>query len=240
MKNKLLFICLLFFVEWCVLSPAGYAEESQVVVSATGRVLVKPDMAEFDLVVKSDANTAETAVAETAEKYRTVQNQLRTAGISQEDAPTASFIVSPRWEWDHTLGKSILKGYSARHVISVKVRNLEKIGQAVDAVAHGGADEVQSVNFSSSRYDSLRQKALAEAVENARREAGIMARAAGGRIGSLIEVSVNEPSIRVRPRLAGVAMKAAPMSAPTEIAAADQDISVTVNSRWRFIASSSK
>ena len=70
MKTKLLFICLFFFVECCVLSPAGYAEESQVVVSATGRVLVKPDMAEFDVVVKSDANTAETAVAETAEVPR--------------------------------------------------------------------------------------------------------------------------------------------------------------------------
>ena len=240
MKNRLFFICLLFFVAWYAPSPAGYAEESQVVVSATGRVLVKPDMAEFDVVVKSDANTAETAVSETAEKYRAVQSRLRTAGISQEDAPTASFIVSPRWEWNPTLGKSVLKGYSARHVISVKVRTLEKIGQAIDAVAHGGADEVQNVNFSSSRYDSLRQKALAEAVENARRDAGIMAKAAGGRIGSLIEVSVNEPSIRVRPRLAGIAMKAAPLSAPTEIAPADQDISVNINSRWRFIASSSK
>ncbi len=240
MKSKLLFIWLLFFVAWYAPSPAGYAEGSQVVVSATGRVLVKPDMAEFDVVVKSDANTAETAVSETAEKYRAVQSQLRTAGISQEDALTASFIVSPRWEWNPTLGKSVLKGYSARHVILVKVRKLERIGQAIDAVARGGGDEVQNVNFSSSRYDSLRQDALAEAVENARRDAGIMARAAGGHIGYLIEVSVNEPSIRVRPRLAGVAMKAAPLSAPTEIAPADQDISVTINSRWRFIASFSK
>ena len=194
MKYKLLVICLFFIVALYGLSPAGYAEESQVVVSATGKVLVKPDMAEFDVVVKSDANSAERAVSETAEKYRVVQNMLRTVGISQEDAPSSSFIVSPRWEWDHALGKSVLKGYSARHVVSVKVRKLESIGQAIDAVSRGGADEVQSVSFSSSRYDSLRQKALAEAVENARRAAGIMARAAGGHIGSLIEVSCHEGS----------------------------------------------
>ena len=236
MKKKLLVLTLWLFVLWSVQSPDGYAEESQVVVSATGRVSVKPDMAEFDVVVKSDANTAERAVAETAEKYRAVQNSLRTAGISPEDAPTASFILSPRWEWDHSLGKTLLKGYSARHVILVKVRALEKIGRAIDAVALGGADEVQTVNFSSSSYDSLRKKALADAVENARREASIMARAAGGRIGTLIELSVNEPSIRVHPRMAGVALKAAPSAVSTEIAPGDQDISVSVTSRWRFIA----
>ncbi|MEI8185147.1 MAG: SIMPL domain-containing protein [Chlorobiaceae bacterium] len=240
MKNKLFFICLLFFVESHALSLVGYAEESQVVVSATGRVSVKPDMAEFDVVVKSDADTAERAVSETAAKFRTVQNMLRTAGISKEDASSVSYTVSPRLEWDQSLGKSLLKGYTARHTIKVTVRILEKIGRAIDAVVRGGADEVQTVNFSSSNFDSLRQKALADAVENARREAGIMARAAGGRIGQLIEVSINEPSIRVRTHMAGVAMKAAPSSAPTEIAPAEQDIAVTINSRWRFIAFSAK
>ncbi|MCX6178334.1 MAG: SIMPL domain-containing protein [Chlorobiales bacterium] len=240
MKLKLLFLSLLFFIGWSGVSSAGQAEESQVMVSATGRVSVKPDMAEFGVVVKSDAKTAERAVSETAEKYRAVQDMLRKAEISQADAPTASFTVAPRWEWDQSQGKSVLKGYSARHTLMVKVRILEKVGRAIDAVVQAGADEVQNVSFSSSHYDSLRQNALAAAVENARRDAVIMAKAAGGRIGQLIEVNVNEPSIRVRPQMEVMAMRAAPSPVPTEIAPAEENITVTINSRWRFIPSSAR
>jgi len=239
MKTKLFFFSVRCFVLLTVLFlPVSVrAEESQVAVSASGTVSVKPDMAEFGVVVKSDAKTADRAAAETAEKYRTVQSALRGAGIPPDDAPTAAYTVSPRWEWDESLGKSILKGYSARHTIMVKVRTLGTIGRAIDAVVQSGADEVQSVTFQSSRYDALRQQALAAAVDNASRDAAIMARAAGGRVGQLIEASVSQPVYRERAAMDFMAMKAAPSPAPTEIAPTDQDIVVTVSSRWRFIAS---
>lgn len=238
MKTKLFFFSVRCFVLLTVLflPVTVRAEESQVVVSASGTVSVKPDMAEFGVVVKSDAKTADRAAAETADKYRTVQSALRGAGIPLEDAPSAGYTVSPRWEWDESLGKSILKGYSARHTIMVNVRTLGTIGRAIDAVVQSGADEVQSVTFQSSRYDALRQQALAAAVDNARRDAAIMARAAGGRLGQLIEVSVSQPVYRERSSMDVMAMKAAP-AAPTEIAPGDQDIIVSVSSRWRFAAS---
>ncbi len=235
MKKKLLFITICCFVVMLGISVAGYAEESQVVVSASGKVSVKPDMAEFGIVVKSDAKTAEKAAAETAEKYRTVQDALRSAGISLEDAPTSSYTVSPRWEWDQSQGKSLLKGYSARHTIMVKVRSLGKTGKAIDAVVQAGAEEVQSISFSSSNYEMLRQQALAAAVVNARRDAVIMAQAAGGCLGQLIEASVSQPVYGDRPSMEAMSLKAAPMQAPTEIAPSEQDIVVTVHSRWRFM-----
>ena len=238
MKQKLLFFSVWVFCIGCCLSPAVQAEGNQLVVSASGRVSVRPDMAKFGVVVKSDAKTADMAAADTAEKYRVVQSSLRKAGIALEDAPTASYTVAPRSEWDQSLGKSVLKGYTARHTIMVKVRKLENIGRAIDSVVQAGADEVQSISYSSSRYDALRQEALSVAVENARRDAAIMAKAAGGRVGQLIEVSVNQPSYRGDyPQMEVMAMRAAPSPVPTEIAAADQDISVSINSRWRFISS---
>ncbi len=239
--RKIFFVVPLWLMVVCsALSPAMHAEESQVVVSATGRVSIKPDMAKFGVVAKSDAKTADKAAAEAAEKYRAVQNALRTAGITLEDAPTESYNVAPWWEWDPAQGKSVLKGYTARHTIMVRVRKLENIGRAIDAVVQVGADEVQSISFSSSHYDALRQEALALAVENARKDAGIMAKAAGGRVGQLIEVSVSQPLYRDHPQIEAMAMRAAPSPVPTEIAPADQDVVVTINSKWRFIPSGSR
>lgn len=239
-KSRLAGICIWIFAGMSCISLQVKAEESRVAVSAAGKVSVKPDMAEFSAVVKSDAKTSEKAAADTAEKYRTVQNALRTAGIPSEDATSAAYSVSPRWEWDQSLGRSVLKGYTARHTIMVKVRNLGSIGKAIDASVQGGADEVQNISFSSSRYESLRQQALAAAVENARRDADIMARAAGGRLGQLLEAVINEQPSRVRPYQDVMALKAAPEAAPTEIAPSEQEIVVTVNTRWRFIGGISK
>ncbi len=238
MKTKLLFFSVWLFFAISALSLTARAEESQVVVSASGTVSVKPDMAQFGVVVKSDAKSADKAAADTAEKYRRVQGALRTAGIPFDDAPTASYTVSPRWEWDQSLGKSLLKGYSALHTIMVKVRNLSIVGRAIDAVVQAGADEVQSISFSSSSYEALRQQALAVAVGNARRDAAIMAEAAGGHLGQLIEVSVSQPQYVGRPAMDMMVMRAAPAApAPTEIAPSEQEIVVTVNSRWHFLAS---
>jgi uncharacterized protein YggE len=221
-------------------SSAGYAAESQVVVSALGRVAIKPDMAEFGVVINSDAKHADKAAADTAERYRAVQSALRSAGIPLDDAPTTTYTVSPRWEWNQPLGKNELKGYTARHALKVKVRVLNNTGRAIDAVVQAGADEVQSITFVSSSYETLRQQALAEAVGNARRDAAIMAKAAGGTLGKLMEVSVNEqPMYNNRPALDGMMLRAAAVPAPTELAPAEQEISVTVQSRWQFLGSSS-
>jgi uncharacterized protein len=237
MKKRVIFFSTCLIVVLFGWSLQARAEESQVVVTSSGTVSVKLDMAEFGVVVKSDAKNADKAAAETAVKYRTVQNALRNVGIPPEDASTTGYTISPNWEWEQSTGKNVLKGYSARHAMIVKVHSLGTIGRVIDAVAAAGADEVQNIKFLSSRYDALRQQALAAAVGNARRDGEVMARAAGGRLGQLIEVSFSQPSYQERPYMEAMAVKMSPSPASTEIAPADQDISVNINSRWRFISS---
>jgi len=238
---KLLFFAVWSFVLLQVFPAEVRADENQIVVGASGKVSVKPDMAEFGALVKSVAKNADQAAARTAEKYRAVQQALRQAGIPPEDAPTASFTVAPQWEWNQSQGKNVLNGYSARHLIMVKVRNLSLAGKAVDAAVQAGADEVQQITFSSSRFDALRRQALAAAVANARGDAEIMAKAAGGRLGGLIELSVGQPLYRPSPAMDVMAMKASsPEAVPTEIAPSEEDIVVHVSSRWRFLGASAR
>jgi len=222
------------------MSVTARAEENQILVSATGTVTVRPDMAEFGVVLRSVEKDAGKAAARTAEKYRAVQQALRSAGIPPEDATTSSFTVSPEWEWDAAAGRNHLKGYAARHLITVRVRSLTETGRAIDAVTGAGADEVHPLVFSSSRFDLQRRQALAAAVEQARTDAEVMAKAAGGRLGQAIELSVGQPVYRGGPVMETMAMKAAAAPAPTEIAPSDQDISVTVNTRWKLLGASSR
>ena len=218
-------------------STALYGEEPRIVVSAMGKVSAKPDMAEFGVLVKSVAKNADQAAVRTAEKYRALQQALRAAGIPAEDAPTAGYTVSPQWEWVQSEGRSVLKGYAAQHLVMVKVRNLAFTGKAVDAAVQAGADEVHQITFSSSRYEELRRQALAAAVSNARGDAEIMAKAAGGRLGGVVELTVGQPLYRPVPSMDMMTMNAAAPEAapPTEIAPAEQDIVVSVSSKWKFL-----
>lgn len=217
--------------------PAAHAAEEGISVAATGVVKVVPDTAEFDVVVQSSDKDAGKAAARTAETVSALQKALRAVGIPPADATTAGYSVRPEWSWSS--GKNVFKGYIARHVVRVSVRDLRQAGAAVDAAVQSGAGEVGDMRFVSSRYESLRKEALDLAVRNARGDAEVMARAAGGRLGSLLELTTGEP--QGRPLMDGMLMKAAaPEAAPTEITPGEQEVSVTVHSRWRFAAPSAK
>ncbi|NTU57409.1 MAG: SIMPL domain-containing protein [Chlorobiaceae bacterium] len=223
-----------------LLMPELHAEEPGISVNASGSVNVRPDMAVFRAVVQSSDKDARKASAKTAETWAELQKALRSAGIPVDDSPSAGYTVSPEWVWDKPSGRNVLKGYVARHVVRVTVRDLRLIGAAVDAAVQAGVGDVQEIQFSSSRQEALKREALDLAVRKARTDAEVMANAAGGRLGTLLELASDAQSYPVM-RQDAMMLRAAPMAAPaTEIAPAEEEVSVTVRSRWRFIGPTGK
>jgi hypothetical protein len=219
--------------------PLLHAEEQGISVTASGAVKVRPDMAVFRAVVQSSDRDARKAAAKTAETWSALQHALRTAGIPVDDSPSAGYMVSPEWVWDKSSGKNVLKGYVARHVVRVTVRDLRLIGAAVDAAVQAGVGNVEEIQFFSSRQEALRREALDLAVRKARMDGDVMANAAGGKLGALMDLTADQQSFP-RPSQDLMMLKAAPMAQATEIAPAEEEVTVTVHSRWRFIGSSGK
>uniref|UniRef100_Q3APN3 DUF541 domain-containing protein n=1 Tax=Chlorobium chlorochromatii (strain CaD3) TaxID=340177 RepID=Q3APN3_CHLCH len=227
----------LLLIGFATIAPTtqSIAADNHIAVSASASIPVKPDMAEFTVIISADAKQADKAATEVAEKYAAVQASLRKAGIAADDAPTTAYTVAPRWEWNGTLQKNVLKGYSARHTLKVKVRSLSAIGQAVDAAVQAGANEVQEVHFVVSRYEAFRQQALEQAVAKARADAAIMAQAADCKLGTLLEASVTQQSNMPRPMYDAMTLRvAAAPKAETTMVAAEQEVEVTVHSRWQI------
>jgi uncharacterized protein len=221
-------------------APELYAAAEGISVTASGRVQLKPDMAVFDAEVQSTERDAGRAAARTAEIWAAVQKNLRSAGVPSEDSPSIGYSVTPQWSWNQSSGKNVLNGYVARHAVRVTVRDLRLVGAAIDAVVRAGAGDVREVRFASSRQESLRREALGLAVRNAREDAEVMAKAAGGRLGTLLELSSEQQELPAFPRMEGALLKAAPTAPPTELSAGEQEISVTVHSRWRFVGQAAK
>ncbi len=223
------------FLTLCLMVSAVplYAGAQFVTVSAQGVVSVKPDIANLQVRLAGTAGSAERATAIAANKYKAVQQALRTNGVKASDAVTSSFSVQEQWEWDNSTRKRIFKGYTATHMLRVTVRQLDRTGKVIDAAVKAGADGIPTIGFSSSIYPEKRREALAEAVRNAQKDARAMASAAGMSLGSLQEISSGaSPVFPVANMVRGAEEKMLASPVSTDISPGEQQIRVTVMCRW--------
>lgn len=207
----------------------------QVVTSGLGQAHVTPDRATIFIGVQSRAATASAASVDNARRARAVLDTLRALGLSADQVSTMNYNVSPEMQWPQPPSQTPPRvvGYTVTNTVRADVRRIEDVGKAIDASIAKGANEVSSLEFYSSKADSARRSALADAVSNARADAEAIAKAAGGSLGQLLEVSNSSPTPRTPDFVAGrVAMAAV----QTPVEPGQQTISVSITVRWAFVA----
>ena len=208
----------------------------QIVVSASGEVRVAPDRASIQIGVQSRATTAAEASAQNSRKQRAVIDAIKAKGIPAEQIGTMGYNVIPETRYDRE-GQQAPRttSYLVSNVVSVDVRKIDLVGPVIDAALAAGANQINSLSFGITGADSARRAALASAVAKARTDAEIMARAAGGSLGSLIELQAMEAYV---PSPRAVALDAMKMSGAAEqvpIEAGQETIRASVMARWQFV-----
>lgn len=236
MNKMSFFSSIILFFTFSAFALPLYAADSAVTVSAQGAVSVKPDMAELRIQLIDRARTAEQSAALSAKKHKTVQQALRAVGVSINDTGTKSFSIRQEWEWNNSTRKRNFKGYVATHVLHVLVKNLDDVGRVIDASVRAGANEIPIIRFTSSEYEKKRREALVKAVENAKKDAQIMAMASGLSLGKLLDMQHEyNPVYPVHGMAQGRAEKALSSTVPTEIFPSEQDVKVSVHCRWSLV-----
>lgn len=235
MKIRIAWIAMLLFLVPPATAQWAWAETTQspeVVVRGTGEVLVMPDRAEIHFAIESRGDEPGTAAADAATRQQRALEALRAAGVPDDAITTASYSVMPEWEYEEQR-KRILKGYRAYSVLRMRTGMLDRVGEWIDIALSAGINHVQSVNFDVSELDAARRQAMNAAVVQARMYAETMAEAAGGRLGRLILISLEEPA-----RPLGVTLErmqyADVQAAGTQITPGEQVVSATVLTRWHF------
>ena len=204
----------------------------QVVTSGTGEVQLSPDRATVIVGVQSRAVTVVQATSDNARRQRAIIDTLRALGLGADQIATVNFNVSPEMQYPPNQTPKVT-GYVVTNTVRASLRRVEDVGRTIDAALAKGANEVSGVEFTSSRADSARRAAIAEAVAHARADAETMAKAAGGTLGQLLEVvSGVEP---IRPFEATMARARVAAAAPTPIEPGQLTVTATVTARWTFI-----
>lgn len=204
--------------------------------SARSNVKFTPDRATVRMSVQTRAATASAAAAQNATRQNAVLTSLRSLGLPNEQLSTADYSVSPEYRYVQNKPPELV-GYTVTNTILADVRDLKLLGKVLDSALSNGANTISSLDFYASNTDAARREAVAAAVQKARAEAEVAARAAGGSLGSLLSLNVesgNQPPPPPRPMMRMSAATAAAESTP--INPGEQTLTVSVSARWRYVA----
>jgi uncharacterized protein len=217
--------------------PALTRPSSEISTSATGEARYVPDRATISMGVQTRAATAARASAENAVKQRAVIDAIRAQGVAPEQISTVNYSLNADEQFNPQAGDKAPKvvGYIATNTVRVEVRKVEQVGALIDAAIAKGANDVSSLDFHSSMPDSLRRLALSDAYRKAFADAAVLARAAGGQLGELIELSTNSSASPPQPyRMESMAAK----GANTPIETGELSVVAGILARWRFVTGS--
>lgn len=161
-------------------------------VSATGRVFAKADIANLTIGFKTEVKTtAAEAVQENSEKMNDVIKELKSLDIEAKDIQTSSYNLNPVYDWTESTGQR-LKGYQVTQNVTIKIRDLDKIGDAIAKTAEQGANQVGNINFTIDDEYELKNEARAGAIEKAQEKARAIALETGMKLGKIVNIYENQ------------------------------------------------
>jgi uncharacterized protein YggE len=187
----------------------------------TAEVKVRPDEAMIQLGVERQSPTAKAAKAAVSSTSRKLLAALKRLGLEDKDMQTAYLNLDLMI--DYRKGVRIVN-FTAEQSLSVKVRDLSKLDDVMDAVIAAGANRIDGVEYQSSELRKYKDQARDEAAKAAQEKAEALAEALGTQIGkthSIEEVQQDDrypyslalPSVVI----AGMPDKRAPSTAPGEL-----------------------
>lgn len=168
-----------------------------ITVSGKGEVMATPDIATFTFTVSEEAASVGAAQEDATEKMNSILAYVSEQGVEEKDVKTVSYNIYPRYEYRggtaYTSGTRYLAAYVVSQTIEIKVRDLTKAGALLSGIGQFGATDVSGLTFSVDAQDELVRQARAEAIEDAREQAKVLAKSLGVRLGKITSFYENSP-----------------------------------------------
>lgn len=163
-------------------------------VGGEAKMETATDIATFtaSVVTEGGKNVADIQ-KQNVEKMNTINAFLKEKGVEKKDLQTSQYTLTPRYTYYPCDGRSIcppatISGYTLTQTLSVKVRNLEVIGDILSGIVEKGANNVSGISFTVDDDTDVRQEARAEAIAKAQKKAKDIAKAGGFKLGKLVSL----------------------------------------------------
>lgn len=162
-------------------------------VSGIGVVYLTPDIVYINIGVNTQRENASEAVAINKEQTTAVIQALKDSGVEEKDIRTTNFSIWSNPQYDPTgSGQIIGTTYTVDNTVYVTIRDIEKLGDLLDAAIAAGANNIYSIQFDVEDKTAANKEARAKAVEEANAQAQDLAGVAGLSLGEIQKISYYE------------------------------------------------
>lgn len=213
------------------------SQQQGIWVSGEGKVSAEPDIANLQLGIEAQEASVAAAQSQAAEAMDKVMTALDDNGVAKKDIQTQYFNISKVTRWDDDNQREVVLGYRVTNTVIAKIRDIEKAGTVIDAVALAGGDltRVNSIYFSVDDLTPYQKEARDEAMADAKNKAEQLASLAGVKLGkpTYISESFYQPSSY---RYDVPMMEAGQSSAPsTVISPGEMEITLSVQVTYAIL-----
>ena len=164
-------------------------ETGRLSVTGSGEAAAAPDMATLTIGVSERADTAAAAMDATSAVTARLLERLAEFGVASRDVQTGSLSLNPVYaEPDGPRQAPEIAGFEAGNMLTVRLREIDRVGAALAALLDDGANALHGIAFSVADPEPLLNEARRRAVADARARAELYAEAAGVGLGPLVEL----------------------------------------------------
>ncbi len=209
--------------------PNSIQPETTLSISAEGSVNREPDIAFLNAGVQTQGKTAQEAMSANATAMNGVFDALEAADVDRRDMQTSNFSLQPQYDYSSRRDGQPprLTGYQASNQLTVKVRDLEQLGETMDALVSAGGNTFSGLNFALDDDRAAKNEARDLAMKEAIARAELYAASSGYEVARVVTIS-ESGGYRPQPmQMMARSEMAADRSTP--IASGEVGYSVTVN-----------
>lgn len=192
-------------------------------------VTAEPDMATIGAGVTTETPTAVEAMRQNAVQMRKVIDQIKAQGVDEEDIQTTGISLNARYDYNRTTQQNEFRGYAVSNRVSVKLREIDEVGELLDALVSAGATNLSGPTFSIENDKAAKDEARERAVKSGMARAEAYARMLGYDRVRVLEIS---EMIQNRAPLGGLVLRevaeAEADAAPVQPGRVSTGVSITI------------
>lgn len=194
-------------------TPAVSSDGTLLSVSAQAQASRAPDVATLSTGVVTQAADANAAMRANATQMEQVMSAIRAAGIAERDIQTSGINLSPQYRYTENQ-PPVITGYQASNTVSLKVRDIAKLGDVLDALVASGANQINGPAFEIDEPEAVYDQARRAALEKAQRRADMYAKTLDLRVRRIVSISEGAGFQPPMPMMAMARMEKADASTP--------------------------
>jgi uncharacterized protein YggE len=195
------------------MATSTFAQEKPIpLVNVNGEHIIKvePDGANVSFMISTTHKDLQTAKKENDALVSKAITFLKKQMIADKDLQTTRVDLQPYNEY--VKDEKPIPMFRAQQSLTFKLTDLDKLTDILSGLVDLGVNNIQNVQFISSKMDELQNEARAKAMMDAKQKAIILAKAVGQKVGGAFTIHDNTSSNNNPPRPIYMAYKTADMA----------------------------